>query len=152
MVHGGRGGVGEGTGGSSQGAVDLGNFGVESREEGFTEIGGGRRICVWGLKQLVDGGEQEEGVPVGAVGEGGEVGRFGSKESITVGGDVLFVGFSVDSEVGSFVESFKFVAGLFHSAEFRVYRVAGLVNETEAVFQGARESRESERVELSWVA
>lgn len=58
-------------------------------------------------------------VPVGTVDDGREVGRFGGKESITVGGDVLFVGFSVDSEAGSLVESFKFAAGLFHSAEFR---------------------------------
>ena len=39
-------------------------------------------------------------------------------ESITVGGDVVFVGFSVNGEVGSFVKSFDLAAGLFHGAKF----------------------------------
>ena len=46
------------------------------------------------------------------------MGRFGSLESITVGGNVVFVGFSVNSEVGSFEESFDLAACLFHGAEF----------------------------------
>ena len=47
------------------------------------------------------------------------MGRFGSMESVAVGGDVLFEGFSMDSEVSSFVETFKLAASLFHGAEFR---------------------------------
>ena len=71
----------------SQGAVDLGDFIVKGEEE----------------RVVVDGGEQDAGVLVGAVDEGGEVGGFSSWESITVGGDVLFVGFGVNGEAGSFV-------------------------------------------------
>ena len=39
------------------------------------------------------------------------MGGFSSLESITVGGDVVFVGISVNSEVGSFVKSFELAAG-----------------------------------------
>ena len=46
------------------------------------------------------------------------MGGFSSLESITVG-DVVFVGISVNSEVGSFVKLFELAAGLFHGAEFR---------------------------------
>lgn len=37
-------------------------------------------------------------------------------------GDVLFLGFSVDNEAGSFGESIEFATGLFHSAEIRDIR------------------------------
>lgn len=98
--RGGRSGV---TDSSSEGAIDLGEFIVEGKEEGVTEVRGCRWVGVWRLEQFVDSGEQDAGVPVGAVDEGGEVGRFGSLESITVGGDVLFVGFGMNSEMGAFV-------------------------------------------------
>ena len=80
------------------------------------------------------------------------MGGFGSLESITVGGHVVFVGFSVNGEVGSFEESFDLAAGLFHGAEFGGVPGAEWVNETEDVFQGARESSESERMESSMMA
>ena len=35
------------------------------------------------------------------------MGGFGSMESITVGGNVVFEGFGVDGEVGFFVEAFE---------------------------------------------
>lgn len=41
-------------------------------------------MCLWGLKELVDGGKREAGVPDGTVDEGREVGRFGSQERITL--------------------------------------------------------------------
>lgn len=47
------------------------------------------------------------------------MGGFGSMESVTVEGNVLFEGFGVDGEAGAFVETFKLAAGLFHGAEFR---------------------------------
>ena len=65
---------------------------------------------------------------------------------------MVFVGFSVNSEVGSFVKSFELAIGLFHGAEFGSVPGAELVNEIEDVFQGARESSESERMELSMIA
>ena len=65
---------------------------------------------------------------------------------------MVFVGFSVNSEVDSFVKSFELAASLFHGAEFRGVPGAELVNETEDIFQGARESSESERMELSMMA
>lgn len=46
------------------------------------------------------------------------MGRFGSKESIAVGGDVLFVSFSVDGKVVFFIESLQLATGLLHGAEF----------------------------------
>ena len=56
------------------------------------------------------------------------MGGFGSLESITVGGDVVFVGFSVNGEMGSFEESFDLSAGLFGSSG--VCQGAEWVNET----------------------
>lgn len=132
-----------------EGSVDLAVL-VLKAERKDSQRSGEEGGCVWGLKELV-GGKQEAGVPVGTVDEGRKVGRFGSQESITVGEDVSFVGFSMDSEASSLVESFEFAAGLLPSAEFRVYQGAGWVKDTEAVFHGARESRESDRGELSWV-
>ena len=46
------------------------------------------------------------------------MGGFGSMESVAVGGNVMFEGFGVDSEAGSFVEAFKLTASLLHGAEF----------------------------------
>ena len=89
----------------------------------------------------MDGGEQDAGVPVGAVDEGREVAGFSSLECVAVGGDVMFVGFGVNGEAGSFMVRSS-----------GVYQEAELVNETEEVFQGARESRESERMEWSMMA
>ena len=63
-------------------------------------------IDVRRLEQFADGGEQDAGVPVD---EGGEVGGFSSLESVVVGGDVTFVGFSVNGEAGSLVKSFRLV-------------------------------------------
>ena len=77
----------------------------------------------------VDGGEQDVGFPVCAVDEGWEVGRFSSLESVTVGGDVKFVGFGVNGEVGLFVKSWRPVRFMVQSSE--VYQRAELVNETE---------------------
>ena len=54
---------------------------------------------------------------IGAVDERGVVGRFGSLKCITVGGEVVFVGFCMDGEVSFLIESFKLAAGLFHGAE-----------------------------------
>ena len=45
------------------------------------------------------------------------MGGFGSKESIAVGGEVVFVELSVNGEVSFLVESFESAAGLFHGAE-----------------------------------
>ena len=47
------------------------------------------------------------------------MGGFGSMESVTVGGNVMFEGFGVDGEAGSCVEAFKLTASLLHDAEFR---------------------------------
>ena len=115
-----RGGGGDRVDGDgSQGAVDFGDFVIEGKKERVAEVRGGGWCGVQWLEQLVDGGEQGAGVPVRAVDEGGEVGRFGGLESITVGGDVLLVGFGVDSEADFFEESFQLAARLLHGAEFR---------------------------------
>ena len=47
------------------------------------------------------------------------MGGFGSMESITVEGNVVFEGFGVDGEVGFFVEAFELTASLLHGTEFR---------------------------------
>ena len=72
---------------------------------------------------------------VGVIDERGIVGRFGSLKCITVGGEVVFVGFGMDGEVSFLVESFKLAAGLFHGAELWGCG-DGVVKDTVAVFQG----------------
>ena len=45
--------------------------------------------------------------------------RFGGLKCITVGGEVVLVGFCVNGEVSFLVKSFKLTAGLFHGAKLR---------------------------------
>ena len=76
------------------------------------------------------------------------MGGFSSLESVAVGGDVTFEGLSVNGEAGSFVKSFRLVV-CFMVRSSGVYQGTELVNETNKLFQWARES---EKMELSMMA